>query len=171
MRKPFIKFICHSASYFSFLCKYWPEILPHSAVVSWKTSVNSSNFESFEQSSSSTGRNSAIFCRFRKQRVVIVDIVLIALLGSASFWPTLLCLILRPLTAFRSRLLSNALATMVDHTIDDAVDFDRKRRLLETTTTGCHRLLCQMSRFCCLFPLALPLSQTVSLFFLPFKFY
>ena len=88
-----------------------------------------------------------------------------ALLGSASFWPTLLCLILGPLTAFRSRLLSNALAAVVDHTIDDVVDFDRKRRLLETTTTGCHRLLCQMSRFCCLFPLALPLSQTVSLFF------
>lgn len=23
MRKPFIKFICHSASYFTFLCKYF----------------------------------------------------------------------------------------------------------------------------------------------------
>lgn len=27
MRKPFIKFICHSASYFTFLCKYFIEIV------------------------------------------------------------------------------------------------------------------------------------------------
>ena len=27
MRKPFIKFICHSASYFTFLCEYFPLLL------------------------------------------------------------------------------------------------------------------------------------------------
>lgn len=31
LRKPFIKFLCHSASYFMFLCRYHSSILPYLA--------------------------------------------------------------------------------------------------------------------------------------------
>ena len=42
MRKPFIKFICHSASYFTFLCKYLPpfyQVLPRRNARTWLVNV------------------------------------------------------------------------------------------------------------------------------------